>query len=84
MDDLDEMEINNNKISQSTKNQQKGNDKQTKQDDNSSKIPGHDKTGSESHTCYPLGTARGEISPLPTLLRGKFCASPLNAQNCTL
>ena len=25
-----------------------------------------------------------EISPLPTLLRGRFCASPLNAQNCTL
>ena len=22
--------------------------------------------------------------PLPTLLRGRFCASPLNAQNCTL
>jgi hypothetical protein len=37
------------------------------------------------HTCFkPLGTARGEISPLPTLLRGRFCASPLNAQNCTL
>jgi hypothetical protein len=24
------------------------------------------------------------ISPLPTLLRGRFCASPLNAQNCSL
>jgi len=47
MDDLDEMEINNNKICQSTENQQKGNDKHTKQDDNSSNIPGHDKTGSE-------------------------------------
>jgi hypothetical protein len=41
------MEIDNNKICQSTENQQKGNDKQTKQDDNSSKTPGHDKTGTE-------------------------------------
>ena len=30
------------------------------------------------------GNCQGEISPLPTLLSGRFCASPLNLQNCTL
>ena len=37
--------------------------------------------------CIPVNLWEllgGEISLLPTILRGRFCVSPLNAQNCTL